>query len=373
MKNSDRKQNFNFMKTRSIKLFVAFFIMLAASCDEPETVLTNVVHPDGSVTRRVVMRNSKNEFGVSSLQVPIDSTWAISDSLEIGKKGDTTWVRRAEKLFRNIGEVNLAYKNDSGYNRSLKRHADFEKRFRWFNTEYRFSETIDKKLSAGYPPGRFFTDEELLWYYSPVELHTERLEGADRIKFIALEDSIKTKEELWLLKCFVSEWFFDFADLTARSGKGKLSEDTLRLRESDFFDLIKTEFDSDSNTDSLWAEGYMLRELIGDSLATKYIAEADSAINIVTEKIFGDFKDYKLRIAMPGRLTGSNGYPDSSLILLWPVRSEYFMSEPYEMWAVSRVTHPWAWIVSALFVLFVLTGVIVKIKKEAGKLPNLLL
>lgn len=350
------------MKTRSLKLVTAFIIILAASCNEPETVLTNVVHSDGSVTRRVVMRNSKNEFGVSSLQVPIDSTWTISDSLEIGKKGDTTWVRRAEKLFRNIGEINLAYKNDSGYNRSLKRHVDFEKKFRWFNTEYRFSEKIDKKLSNGYPPDKFFTDEELLWYYSPVELHTERLEGADSTKFKALEDSIKTKEELWLVKCFISEWIVDFADLTGRSGKGKLSEDTLRVRENDFFDLIKR---TESDSDSLWASGYMLRELIGDSLATIYFAEADSAINLVTEKIFGDFKDYKVRIAMPGKLTGSNGYPDSSRVVLWPVRSEFFLSEPYEMWAVSRVSHPWAWIVSALFVLFVIAGYIVKKRKES--------
>ncbi len=32
------------------------------SCDEPETVVTNIVHPDGSVTRKIEMRNSKNKF-----------------------------------------------------------------------------------------------------------------------------------------------------------------------------------------------------------------------------------------------------------------------------------------------------------------------
>jgi hypothetical protein len=108
----------------------------------------------------------------------------------------------------------------------------------------------------------------------------------------------------------------------------------------------------------------MLREFIGDSLAIRYQPEADSAVNVVSEKVFGNFKDYKVKIEMPGRLTGSNGFPDSSRVLLWPVRSEFFLSEPYEMWAVSRISHPWAWVVSALFVLFVVTGIALKSKKE---------
>jgi hypothetical protein len=349
------------MKRRSLKMAAAFFIVLAASCNEPETVLTNVVHRDGSVTRKIVMRNAKNEFDISSIQLPVDSTWTISDSLEIGKKGDTTWVRRAEKLFRNIGEINLAYKNDSGYNRSLKRHADFKKKFRWFNTEYRFSEIIDKKLVHGYPLDKFFNEKELLWYYSPGELHTEKLSGADSLMYKALEDSTKNREELWLVKCFISEWIGDFTDLTGRSGRGKVSEDKLRAREGEFYDIAKR---TESDFDSLWSSGYILNEFIGDSLATIYRAEADSAISIVTEKIFGDFKDYKVKIEMPGRLTGSNGFPDSRRIVLWPVSSSFFMAEPYEMWAVSRVSHPWAWIVSAVFVLFVITGIVVKTKKE---------
>ena len=99
--------------------------------------------------------------------MPFDSTWTVRDSIEIGEKGDTTWIKRAEKLFKNIDEINLAYKSDSGPNKSISRHAAFEKKFRWFNTEYRFSEKIDKKLSYGYPVGNFLNDEELKYFYSP--------------------------------------------------------------------------------------------------------------------------------------------------------------------------------------------------------------
>jgi hypothetical protein len=80
--------------------------------------------------------------------------------------------------------------------------------------------------------------------------------------------------------------------------------------------------------------------------------------------IMNDFKDYSLRIAMPGKLIGTNGFIDSSQVLQWPVKSDYFMSEPYIMWAESKIPNRWAWIVSGLFLVFVLSGVIIKIIKK---------
>ena len=84
-------------------------LAIAASCNEPETVVTNIVHADGTVTRRIEMKNFENKFEVSDLQVPFDSTWTITDSLEISREGDTIWVKRAEKLFSGVDEINLSY------------------------------------------------------------------------------------------------------------------------------------------------------------------------------------------------------------------------------------------------------------------------
>ena len=68
-------------------------LMMVVSCDEPETVVTNYVHPDGSITRKIEMRNIKNDFKTSDHQVPFDNTWTIRDSIEIGVKGDTIWIK----------------------------------------------------------------------------------------------------------------------------------------------------------------------------------------------------------------------------------------------------------------------------------------
>jgi hypothetical protein len=183
------------MKNRKLKLIISVALVMAASCNDPETVVTNIVHRDGSVTRRIEMKNTENKFEVSDLQVPFDSTWIVKDSLEINENGDTIWVKRAEKLFADVDEINSYYNTDSGSNREISRHAEFRKKFKWFNTEYNFSEIIEKKMLYGYPVSDFLNKEELQWFYSPDNLNEEKINGADSLKFRAFNDTVDKKIE----------------------------------------------------------------------------------------------------------------------------------------------------------------------------------
>jgi hypothetical protein len=331
--------------------------MMLSSCDEPVTVVTNYVHTDGSVTRVIEMKSLKNSFELSDLQVPFDSTWAITDSLEINEKGDTSWIKRAEKLFKNMDEINLAYKNDSGANKDISRHAAFKKSFKWFNTEFRFSEKIDKKLSTGYLIKDFLNAEELLFFYSPEDFQFAKQNGPDSIKYMTLNDTITYKTDLWTIKNLTSMWIVEFSKLTeGRAGKD-FSEESLKAREDEFVNAIVSD---DARFDSLWDNGIFLKEFLGEENAGKYKTEADSALETATNNYFINFKDYSVRIVMPGKVIGSNGFIDSTEVLLWPVKSEYFLTEPYEMWAESKVRNTWAWVVTGGFILFVISGLVIR-------------
>jgi hypothetical protein len=349
------------MKRKPLKIVVSLILVMAASCGEPETVVTDIVHPDGSVTRKLEMKNGENNFKISNVQVPYDSTWIIRDSLEISEKGDTTYVKRAEKLFASTDEINEDYQADSSSNKDVLRKAEFRKKFRWFNTEYRFAETVDKTMSYGYPVTDFLNQEDLAWFYSPDYVTEEKINGSDSLKYKTFSDSVDIKIEKWTVKSLISEWIGEFSMLAKGKAEGDMTYEALKAREDEFVEIIKQGGDK---FDSLWTNGIILKEFIGEENALKYSTEADSSINIVSERLWVDFVRYTQRIVMPGEIIGTNGFIDSTKTLLWPVHSDFFMTEPYVMYAESKIPNKWAWGVSGIFLLFVLAGIIFRIIKK---------
>jgi hypothetical protein len=363
-KSWNREKNINLIfkkMKRKLKLIISLALVMAASCDDPETIVTNIVHPDGSVTRKIEMRNIENKFKLSNLQVPFDSSWIIRDSLEISEKGDTTWVKRAEKLFESVEDINRQYAADSGANKNVARHAKFGKKFKWFNTQYNFTEIIDRKMKYGYPVSDFLNQDELQWFYTPDNLNTEKKNGADSLKYRVFSDTVDKKLERWYLKNIVSEWIGEFTLLTEGKADRDMDEGTLKQRENEFVRIVEKNI---NDFDSLWTEGTLLREFMGEANALKYKTEADSAANIATGRFWVSFKPYTVRTKMPGRLTATNGYVDSAGVLLWPVDSDYFLTEQYKMHAESKIPNLWAWIVSGLFLVFVCTGIILRKKRK---------
>lgn len=347
------------MKKIILKTTLAMIILLV-SCDEPETIVSNYVHADGSITRKIEMRFVKNKFNPNDYQVPFDSSWKLSDSIEVNGKGDTTWVKRAEKTFPDIASINRTYKADTSANSHFDRSASFKKSFRWFNTEYRFAEKVGKTMKHGYPVTDYLSDNELLWFYSPQELRDTKRSSSDSLKYKAINDSVDKKTGRWMVESLVSEWIGEFSGLTAAKGSDSIIKN-LSSREKQISRLILEKYTE--KFDSLWDNGIILNDFIGKENAEKLRPEADSAMKISMSVLLPDFKNYKLSTIMPGKLTGTNGFSDSTGVLLWPVNSDFFITQDYEMWAESKQTNTWAWIVSGLFVIFVLTGLVIKTKK----------
>jgi hypothetical protein len=133
--------------------------------------------------------------------------------------------------------------------------------------------------------------------------------------------------------------------------------DSLKEHEDDYFNLIES---NTKDFDSLWTNGILVRKMIGEKNAVKYKSVADSALHFITGQVFFDFRNYTLRTRMPGKLISTNGLVDSLGFVFWPVKSDYILTHSYEMKAESKIPNRWAWIVSGLFLLFVVTGMIFK-------------
>ena len=365
------------------------------SCDY-ETHVINTVHKDGSVTRKVIMKNSEEKFEPGKYRVPVDSTWQTKIDIDVNEKGDTSWILTAEKHFGNVDEINEEYINDKGSNQDLERKAYFSKSFKWFTTVFRYSETIDKFMTVTCPASDFLSDEELKFFYLPGNVKAELKNGSDSLKYEALSDTIDTKSEIWMWTSFVRQWMEIFYDLFGDHPDLSIDKEEMLSKESDFIqqliDYEKSEKEEDEEILQLLEEDeeamqfleeekngekaddieLVVTSVLGKKFYSTFKTEIDSAMSVLETMIepFFSSDNYDMEIRMPGRIIASNGYadtdPDSENNggILWTVKGEYFLTQQYEMWAESQVSNYWTWIISALFILFVITGFVIRSKKE---------
>lgn len=389
------------MKSKTIVSIVWIALMLLFSCGV-DTHVINTVHEDGSVTRKVIMKGEKESvFDPEMHRVPVDSTWKIEESFEVGENNDTTWVLTAGKWFSSVEEINRDYAADSGVNSVLERSAHFRKSFRWFTTVYRFSERVEGILEISLPVSEFMDREETKFFYLPEEARQNLLNGPDSIQYRQLEERTDSISEVWMWSGFVHQWIEVFYGRCGDDPRLEISREEMVDKVPLFIrqlmeDEAGGEPESDSTEEGAGIGGQEEEEddlarviipVLGDDFYRTFRTEIDSAgslVEVVIEPFFNS-ADYDVEIRMPGRVVASNGYavtgsdpvagsdpaddPDLKINqnMLWTVSSVYFLTGPYEMWVESQVSNYWAWAVTALFLAFVVTGLVLRGRRKRAQ------
>ncbi|HUS85740.1 MAG TPA: hypothetical protein VMW76_00750 [Bacteroidales bacterium] len=340
------------MKKKIINFNLISLFAFLLSCGGPDALVINTVHADGSVTRKVILTYDKDEFDLTDCQVPIDSTWAIEKKYEISDEDDTTWTLTAVKDFASVDLLNNDYNNYPGSNEGMKRWAEFERKFKWFNTIYRFSENIEKALD-GIPPDQFYTTDELHLFYMPDELLDETSKGPDSTMIKDLEE----RAESWMANSLVRAFILEIEALAEKIPDSEIDMEYLNTKSSDLAMMILEDVLNEYEViDSILGKGYYeSHQVVIDSAMTVVEDQFDVALS--TDK-------YLVQATMPGELMSTNGYIDNDGNILWKVDGDCFLSSDYIMWAESKTTNWWAWIISVLFLLFVATGFLYRIKKK---------
>ncbi len=339
------------MKTTPRILTMLVFMLFMFSCDEPVTVVTNFVHPDGSVTRRIVTKYKKKEIEPSLYQVPFDSTWTITTTIEPAEK-DTTWIFTAEKEFNSVDEINLSYQADSGANKMILRSASFSRKFMWFNTFYYYSEKVSKVLNTRLTEENIFSQEELKYFHMPSSMLDSLVNSPDSTAYKLIKAKNDSLEDRYLFTALIEEWMLQYLQLRPDSGY------IIPLKDK----LINQAIENDYNEDSMFIVN------IGEEYYSKNKDLIKLAMNEV-DTIFNkalNAKFYTCETVMPFNLIATNGFVDSTEKVSWPVDSKYFVSQDYVMWAESKKSNKWAWAITGAFVVFVVVGLILrKIKRNS--------
>ncbi|HER09593.1 MAG TPA: hypothetical protein ENO20_11865 [Bacteroides sp.] len=369
---------------RKIKIAIMTIGMTVLFSCGYDTHVINIVHEDGSVTRRVVMEGAEPDFDPDLYRVPVDSTWQIEISADTSGSSEQKWILTAEKYFANVEEINQAYQGDSGVNSGLERSAAFSKRFRWFTTTFRFSERVQPVLTVSCPMSEFLDEEELAFLYLPEKVRESLLNGPDSIYYGDLQENTDSIGEIWVWTSIVRQWTEIFYDRFGNDPGLQISREEMRSMEGALLEQIVRETnDEQAGTEEPVEMGgeegddelaRILIPVAGKAFYQEFRSEIDSAGSVLEEMIepFVATASYTIEIRMPGRIIASNGYAGTGQetgggkYMLWSVSGEYFLTEPYEMWVESQVSNYWTWIVTGLFVLFVIAGLVVRRRKTSN-------
>lgn len=383
---------------RTLKISALTTCLLFLSSCGLETYVVNTVHRDGSVTRTVTMKGDEKDIGPEDYRVPVDSTWEISYSYELKENQDTVWILEARKDFASVDEINAEYRNDRGSNSSLKREAHFSRQFRWFTTVYRYSENVERVLEVDSPISEFLSEEEVKFFYLPEKIQNELKEGKDSVRYESMSDQIEDKTEEWMLTALVRQFIGIFYDQAASDPGLDIPREEMDAKTGEIVKLLMDSGEDEDEEPSPELENMTEEELavyadsvemaesnagddelaeliiqtMGEDFYNRFKPELDSTESLLDSMAapFWEADNYNMEVRMPGRIISSSGYgltgPEDGEVtgVIWSVDGGYFLSQDYVMWVESRVNNPVLWIISALFMGFVVTGFILSARKK---------
>ncbi len=334
--------------------------VLLTSCEHPMTLETDV-HEDGSLDKTITFENGDSVifnynmfainaakgWSVETVPLPVSKTESGNDKVE--------YKISFKKHFSSVDDVNneLNAAPDSVF----KIKSTFEKRFRWFYTYIRYSETY-------LPINRFKKLSEEDYLNAEDHQFIERLPGEG--KHISKADSLY----LQMLNVKINDYYANMAifneeyeiltELVRRSNLDKRWMDTVAHKREYIYNHV----------DKMRGEPEFAL-MIADSLHIPLQHDnARKDLKVLAKDLnsriafmgYANDGKYKNIINMPWTIVNSNADSVAGNKLFWRPLVTKFLFNEYEMYAESRKPNVWAMIVSAVVVVLTILLLIRKSK-----------
>ena len=189
------------MKTIYNLLLMITLITLLTSCDHNFTSKT-VVHEDGSLDKTFILEQK----GSSSPMLSLEGKEGWKKNIEITdstkeKKSDRKYAITYEKHFQSVVEANaeLATANDSIF----QIESTFDKKFRWFYTYIRYTDTYRKINRLTLPVAEYVTPEDRQ-FINRLPAEGEKISMADSVRLAKLNEVLY---DVYALRAFFEEYY----------------------------------------------------------------------------------------------------------------------------------------------------------------------
>ena len=361
---------------KSSRLFamIAFMAALLSSCQGDIEMLT-IVNEDGSCMREIVVAADRSLLTTGKYDNDDPRVARIEDGWELywGYKGDNSRfpipmsVEKYDSISREVGPSRAVKDTICVYARKeyasvgdmcagspmffvdeqAGAEGSLDKEFRWFYTDYVFTEKFSSVADYFKVPVTDFMSEEeaLYWFSGTPDLYA----GKPTWRYYEMLEDLKEKADRWVFANIYYNILSGIADrydmvvdppvskdeFIAKLGdvvKQLASYDTYKLENSTARSIVSSHFGSDAYSPFINENEWKKDEILSATAFFDYLF------------LFY----YNESIVMPGRVIDDGGGIYKDGVVTFKVDAGRFLLKDYEIRVVSRIVNVWAFIVTAV-------------------------
>ena len=360
------------MKRNSIKGLLFMAAMLLASCGNTNVKMHTTVHEDGWIDRefsystvmtkeeRDSMMQSKGAVLAHPIPECLNTKAFMGTHTEMEGDTVTTTFSRSFRSPEEMSQESPLQLNG----KQLQSKASLDKRFRWFYTEYTFTETFacagdTFKLSA-----TDYADKDVVsfWFTGQPNL----IQGMSGAEASAKLNQMEPKITQWLNDNMFKTCFDFIANHYDSIANPPVSrEQFLALQDSMARKMLEGRDDilgieaTDAFRDFFHSDAYAIFFDEKSQLSEDLNKELSNKLGILGFSV-------AYTLSMPGLITDPGTGIIRDGVIYYPLTGEHLVPHDYVITATSRVTHVWAYILTFLVILLAI-GSRLKVKGKKVK------
>ena len=363
------------MKVNIKIIATMMLVLIMASCKNKDDRMLTVINEDGTCSREYTFHTTQqwlsaspdedydsivdktwertwSVLGADSVRYPVPLTEAQLDSmqeLDLSKPIENMLMVHAKKEYQCVEEMSAhLYRAERHHLKevdNIKANSTLEKHFKWFYTDYTFSESFvyDGPAMFPIPLDRFLSADTVSFWFTGQPNLTQHLSGAEQKEVL---DGIEKKINQWTN----ANWFYEICNVIIANYDKIQNPPVSKERFSSVRDSLVMQpcvLNANENEGKAESLTNQIDNLFQSDAYKQFLQTYEGGFGAYGILSFGTNYDLK----MPGTVIDAGiGLYDGDVIH-YRLDGERMIPGNYTITASSRVTNIWAFVVTFLIVL----------------------
>ncbi|MBR2105154.1 MAG: hypothetical protein IJ894_06230 [Bacteroidales bacterium] len=329
------------MKTIRLYAAIVFAAVALSSCDEQygDAKMHTTINSDGTCSRSI---DFKLEFDAIPNGIDLGSDW-------VSIPNDDTARHAYVRNFDNVEQMSMAMPLRLN-KKPLSSKATLEKRFRWFYTEYTFTEVF-AGIGGNFPqpPTDYADAEEVNYWFTGQPNIVNGMNGAETMERLS---DLETKMNNWFSDNVINsalDYIYTHYDSIAEPPVSR--EQFAQLHDS-----LATFIRNQSGKEILAYDSRKgFQEFFKSDAYSIFFRDssycAKGLYDNLTPIVNFSFLSVPYALTMPGKVTNPGNGILSDGVITYTLSGERLIPADYTITATSRQTNIWAYVVTAIVIL----------------------